>query len=216
MMGLVVLGTVGGRVSAQALTETPIATMVGTSVTGDTSDANVKIKLLQAQMELLNEQIKMLKQQRAAEMSGGSGKGSGYMMPDGDSFTRPIMATGTTPLGLEIKSIATNFKCHALARSLMLGSRGDDVKAMQEMLRVYGKGVWPDGQEPTGYYGKLTEQAVRRMQEHENIVSTGDARTTGYGVMGRMTRERIKKVICKDMLVPMMGGANVATTTPAQ
>lgn len=40
----------------------------------------------------------------------------------------------------------------------------------------------------TGYFGPATERAVMRFQERNGVVSSGSAQTTGYGLVGSMTR----------------------------
>jgi murein L,D-transpeptidase YcbB/YkuD len=50
-----------------------------------------------------------------------------------------------------------------LIRGLKQGMTGDDIKTLQELLST-DSDVYPQGL-ITGYYGKLTEQAVRRLQK---------------------------------------------------
>ena len=70
-------------------------------------------------------------------------------------------------------------------RSLFLGSRGDDVRAIQQRLITLGR--LSSGND-TGYFGPLTKVAVQAFQRANNIVSTGDESTTGYGAIGPRTR----------------------------
>lgn len=67
------------------------------------------------------------------------------------------------------------------------GSRGEQVKLLQIILRDIG-GVYPEGF-VTGYYGPLTERAVKRFQElyrHQILAPLGLAAGTGY--FGSRTR----------------------------
>lgn len=72
---------------------------------------------------------------------------------------------------------------HTLRKS----SRGNDVKLLQKFLRVYG--VYPEGL-VTGYFGPLTEAAVKRFQEREAIDTVGIA---GPRTRGRMLEISHKK-----------------------
>ncbi len=65
---------------------------------------------------------------------------------------------------------------HTLHKS----SRGNDVKLLQKFLKVYG--VYPEGL-ITGYFGPLTEAAVKKFQEKEAIDKVG--------IAGPKTRRRI-------------------------
>lgn len=68
---------------------------------------------------------------------------------------------------------------HTLRKS----SRGNDVKLLQKFLKVYG--VYPEGL-ITGYFGSLTEAAVKRFQKKEVI--------NAVGMVGPKTRSRILKI----------------------
>ncbi len=59
--------------------------------------------------------------------------------------------------------------CAVLARDLARGSRGEEVRAMQEYLS--GEGLFPSS--ATGFFGPLTEQAVRLWQEREGLPNVG-------------------------------------------
>ena len=58
-----------------------------------------------------------------------------------------------------------------LTRNLARGERGDDVSALQEML-ARDKQIYPEGQ-VTGFFGPLTEKAIRRFQEKHGIEALG-------------------------------------------
>jgi len=70
------------------------------------------------------------------------------------------------------------------------GSRGDGVKLVQGFLVSENLLT---GDSATGYYGEQTEKAVREWQKRENIVSSGDARSTGWGMIGKRTRAAMHK-----------------------
>jgi peptidoglycan hydrolase-like protein with peptidoglycan-binding domain len=72
--------------------------------------------------------------------------------------------------------------CPNITRSLYIGMRDADtngeVSALQRFLGV----------EETGYFGPTTEGKVREWQAKKGIVSSGNADTTGYGLVGQKTR----------------------------
>ena len=47
----------------------------------------------------------------------------------------------------------------------------------------------------TGYYGSLTEAAVKRFQQKHNIVSSGTPLSTGYGTVGPKTRTTLNSLL---------------------
>ena len=72
--------------------------------------------------------------------------------------------------------------CVALTRTLYVGlsdgETGGEVTKLQRFL----------GMSPTGFFGPMTEGKVRAWQAQKGIVSSGDADTTGYGLVGVRTR----------------------------
>ena len=71
----------------------------------------------------------------------------------------------------------------AAARTLLLGSSGSDVVSLQQAL--IAKGYLAEGR-ATGYFGPLTEAAVKKFQCAEGIICSG-ASVSGYGVYGPRT-----------------------------
>lgn len=100
-------------------------------------------------------------------------------------------------LQAQVSSLATQLNAVKvelnLTRTLRPGLAGDDVKRLQEFLKKYPD-VYPEGL-VTGYYGPLTEQAVKRLQEKQGIVNTGSSETTGFGVVGPKTISKINELI---------------------
>lgn len=78
------------------------------------------------------------------------------------------------------------------SRGLFVGSRGDDVKALQEFFSQ-DKTVYPEGL-TTGYFGPATLRAIQRFQAKYGIVSSGSPETTGYGALGPKTRSYINSL----------------------
>lgn len=78
-----------------------------------------------------------------------------------------------------------------LTRNLAPGSEGSDVTALQKFLVK-------DGDYPqaiiSGYYGSLTEAAVKVFQAKYGIINYGTPGTTGYGAVGPKTRKKINEL----------------------
>jgi peptidoglycan hydrolase-like protein with peptidoglycan-binding domain len=76
-------------------------------------------------------------------------------------------------------------------KNLGPGSTGAEVTLLQQTL-------FHDGDYPqdivTGYYGNLTEQAVKAFQAKYGIVDYGSPATTGYGAVGPRTRRELDGV----------------------
>ena len=53
--------------------------------------------------------------------------------------------------------------------------------------------IYPEGK-VTGYYGKLTFKAVQKFQCQYNIICSGTPETTGYGIAGPKTRNKINEI----------------------
>lgn len=71
-----------------------------------------------------------------------------------------------------------------LTRNLARGERGNDVKALQEML-ARDKQIYPAGQ-VTGFFGPLTEEAIKRFQERHGIEA--------IGLVGPKTRAKLHEL----------------------
>lgn len=82
-------------------------------------------------------------------------------------------------------TVATGGQCPLISRTLKIGSAGADVTRLQQFL-ARDKAIYPEGT-ISGYYGALTEAAVKRFQCKNQIVCSGDANSTGYGVTGPRT-----------------------------
>lgn len=78
----------------------------------------------------------------------------------------------------------------AFTSNLQLGSRGDQVKKLQEFLKQ-SPGIYPEGL-VTGYFGSLTEKAVKRFQKKMVIEA--------IGVVGPMTREKLNELVMMEVV----------------
>ena len=108
--------------------------------------------------------------------------------------------------------VTSSANCPLIGRVLKLGSSGDDVSRLQRFLAA-NPAIYPEGQ-ITGYYGALTEAAVKRWQVKYNIVSSGTADTTGYGVTGPRTAAAISLQCSTSSGGTGGSGANNTTSGP--
>lgn len=75
-------------------------------------------------------------------------------------------------------------------RPLWFGRSGDDVREIQACL-AKDREIYPAGV-ISGYYGPLTEEAVKKFQSKHGIVSSGNRTSTGWGMVGPATRALMK------------------------
>jgi hypothetical protein len=85
----------------------------------------------------------------------------------------------------------TGSTCPALTRTLGYGTRGSDVYALQTFL--IGQAMLAPGNN-TGFFGFNTQSAVQNWQRTYSIVSNGSPVSTGYGLVGRLTRAALAQV----------------------
>ncbi|MFH0803955.1 MAG: glycosyl hydrolase family 18 protein [Candidatus Tagabacteria bacterium] len=83
------------------------------------------------------------------------------------------------------------FRAGAVGRSLSFGLSGSDVTAFQNKL--IKQGYLAEGK-ATGYFGPLTQAAVKKFQCDQNIICSGASATTGYGVAGPRTQASLASV----------------------
>lgn len=68
--------------------------------------------------------------------------------------------------------VVTSATSSLLMRTIGLGAKGLDVKILQEFLQKKGMGIPNDGP-VTGFFGKLTEEAVKKFQEANGLEAIG-------------------------------------------
>ena len=78
--------------------------------------------------------------------------------------------------------------CVILSRDFGYGTRdtapNGEVTNLQKFLGV----------SPTGYFGPMTQEAVKKWQAANGVVSTGTPNTTGYGFVGPRTRAAFRRL----------------------
>lgn len=75
-----------------------------------------------------------------------------------------------------------------ITKTLSIGSEGDQVVLLQKFLIQKG---YLSPSSPLGYFGNQTREAVKKNQCEKNIVCYGSENTTGFGMVGRLTRTSI-------------------------
>ena len=83
----------------------------------------------------------------------------------------------------EIKEVKEEIKFN---KTLAFGAKGEEVKELQEFLKSQGTEIYPEGL-VTGYFGFLTQAAVRRWQEKYGIESVG--------IVGPRTLEKLNEAV---------------------
>lgn len=99
-------------------------------------------------------------------------------------------AAGTT------STLSTGNSCPYLTRNLTRGINGDDVRQLQIFLTERG---YLSVGNATGYFGALTEDAVKRFQCSLMNLCAGSPSQNGYGQIGPKTREKIS-VACLNIV----------------
>jgi plastocyanin len=189
-------GNAGGGMSGSVIVTTgpttPVATPVANPVptptytptyTAPTSNTT-NIAQLQAQVQALLAQIQAMQ----AAISGSGSTGAG---------------TTNTNVGAS--------GCPQISRTLQKGDSGADVTRLQQYL-AGDPSVYPEAL-VTGYFGSLTEAAVQKWQTKYNIISSGTASTTGFGVVGPQTASSIAAV-CAGSTPGTSGSSGGSTVSP--
>ena len=84
-------------------------------------------------------------------------------------------------------------------RDLTVGAKGEDVSRLQQFL-AKDSSIYPEGL-VTGYFGALTQKAVTRFQQKNNITPT-------RGYVGPLTRTKLEVLV--------LGSASNNSVTPSQ
>lgn len=116
--------------------------------------------------------------------------------------------TGTVPQGGKA--------CPNLTRNLSRGMRGNDVVQLQQFL-ITQKFLAADS--ATGFFGAVTETAVKKFQCNKMNVCSGTSNTNGYGAVGPKTRAVIASAcatlsVSTTTTVPTTTGAPTTLVTP--
>lgn len=63
--------------------------------------------------------------------------------------------------------------------------------------------IYPEGL-TTGYFGILTQSAIQRFQCEHNIICEGSPQTTGYGLVGPKTRQKLNEIFGSQSTKPKL------------
>jgi peptidoglycan hydrolase-like protein with peptidoglycan-binding domain len=143
------------------------AILVPLAASAQTTDVQSQIQALLSQIKALQQQLATLLQQQ-----GGSGEHGPWMM----GSTTPPQGGDQVPPGQ-----AGNAACIALNRNLGIGSQGEDVKQVQQMLAEDPEDGFTGS--ATGFFGPLTAHAMMHFQERFGIASSTN------GSVGPLTRD---------------------------
>lgn len=80
-----------------------------------------------------------------------------------------------------------------ITEQMDINDRGPQVSELQRYLGT-NLNIYPENL-ITGYFGNLTEAAVKRFQTTQGIISSGTPASTGYGRVGPQTMIRINSLI---------------------
>lgn len=122
-----------------------------------------------------------------APVSSGGGSGGGGSTSSG----RRNLSVSSTPNTIS-PTVTCTPSSFVLNRNLAFRSEGEDVKALQNFLVQKG---YTTADNVTGFFGPVTVESVKRFQRDNSIVSSGDYRTTGYGMVGPVTRVKINSML---------------------
>ncbi|MDR3571586.1 MAG: peptidoglycan-binding domain-containing protein [Candidatus Pacebacteria bacterium] len=153
----------------------PTLALAQVNVTGS-STIDLQVQSLLSQITALQQQLKSLIQSVAPS--------STNMIWMNGTTTRPSWMASTTP-GM----LSSNGNCSVFSRDLSVGSEGDDVAQLQQMLQ--GAGFFSASS--TGFFGPMTAHALQEYQMHFGIAATSSA----SGFFGPLTR-RYVGVHCED------------------
>lgn len=139
---------------------------------------------------------------------GGGGSAPAAIVPQTTTTVTPAVAAV-----VHASSVA-KFVSPAFNRVISVGSKGSDVKTLQQILnsdpdtRVAVKGAGSPGNETT-LAGSLTVRAIQKFQLKYGIVKrAGEA---GYGTLGPKTRAKLNEIYMKQG----GGASSIAPSTPA-
>lgn len=109
-----------------------------------------------------------------------------------------LQAAQTTPTTINDSSFGYTFTDTDKAAR---GSEGENVRWLQKALNKLGYTIASQGDGSPGsettYFGPATENALKRFQAAQGIVSSGTPESTGYGAFGPSTRAKMNAVLAE-------------------
>lgn len=110
-------------------------------------------------------------------------------------------------------NLANTARYANITTNLYRGVKSDSVLILQKVLTAQGL-LSADNQ--TGFFGPTTEKAVQEFQKKYDIVSTGNAVTTGFGVAGPKTLAVINSILASTPIGTLSGTNSTTQNTNAQ
>ncbi|MEX1028048.1 MAG: peptidoglycan-binding domain-containing protein [Candidatus Paceibacterota bacterium] len=188
-----------------------VAVLVGVPAVSQAQSGNsAQIERLQKQVEQLQQRIQQL-QNRGSLSEDDNATSSEQERGAGN---RPDTA-GPPSFGDRLPEQASDrahqvMQCLELGRILRQGDAGTTVQQVQESLKEQGYFDYP---EATGYFGPITEEAVKKFQQAKGIVDSGSPETTGFGQIGPRTQAALAQATCLRETAPSDGDDDNDTAT---
>ncbi|MFA6338467.1 MAG: Ser-Thr-rich GPI-anchored membrane family protein [Candidatus Paceibacterota bacterium] len=118
-------------------------------------------------------------------------------------------------LNIPYANADTSSSCVTFTYKIFYGSRdalvNGEVSKLQSFLEAQGDYNYP---EITGFFGSITEQAVKDFQSRNGVVYSGTPSTTGYGSLGPITREKIRQLTCGGLVTDIKGSPIITGISP--
>ena len=160
-----------------------LAAALGLTAEAQTTSSAPTIEELQKQIQLLLNQMSSLQKEITSLKSA-----TPAPVTAPAALTTPSATIPTIPVVIDESDVSETetvfISPPTLTRSLFRGSRGEDVRQLQEFLSQ-DPTIYPEGL-ATGYYGAGTEAAVRKWQAKNGLPSVG--------VIGRQTIAKFKEI----------------------
>lgn len=190
-----------------------------------TEEIQIQIQSLLAKVEELRQQLAVLQNQQVQPSTGGSSAAPASCKVWNDGCNTCSRSSPESPFACTLRycvwqgvaSCEEYFPDTAsgshrictlpMVNSVAQGSIGEVVSALQEFLRDEG---FYSG-ETTGYFGIQTQQSLQAWQAQVGLVLSGTPFTTGWGVLGPRTWQRIREYC--GVPVPETPYINVYPTT---
>ncbi len=135
------------------------------------------------------------------------GGGSSSNNSGGSNNPPPPAASTTIPLIPVLPNVLSTFTCPNLTGPFTFGTRSQQVTYLQQMLAQY---LTINNLTPvltaTGLYDSATINVVQTFQRRENLLAGGSPQTTGFGIAGALTRQKLN-TWCRQTF-PAAGPAN--------
>jgi peptidoglycan hydrolase-like protein with peptidoglycan-binding domain len=129
--------------------------------------------------------------------------------------TGPTSAQGETELGVIVMD-SEGRQCLSprFRNPLYPGVQGQVVQILQRFLNGQGHNLAASGPGAPGaeteYYGNITVGGVQKFQCAQGVACSGTANTTGYGLVGPMTRAKLNEVVVAANYLDCNFGASFA------